>query len=145
VAEFNQQSKEELEHIRDFVILHYHANERTDSNLWRHVREMEVSPSLRHRIELFRESARVFHIGDELFALNSWVQVMMGQGIQPQRYHPVADLMGKAELGNFLGDIQLKVSRTVAGLPQHQAYVEQLCAPYRNAGNTAATAVPQRA
>ena len=79
------------------------------------------------------DTGRVFHQADELFALNSWVQVMMGQGITPQAYHPVADLMGQAELANFLGDIELKVSRTVAGLPGHQAYVEQLCAPYRNA------------
>ena len=139
--EFNQQSKRELEHIRDFIVLHYHANERTDSALWTHVREMALPASLRHRIDLFRETGRVFHQADELFALNSWVQVMMGQGITPQAYHPVADLMGQAELANFLGDIELKVSRTVAGLPGHQAYVEQLCAPYRNATppQTAAT------
>ncbi|WP_233392380.1 tryptophan halogenase family protein [Roseateles caseinilyticus] len=145
VDEFNQQSQRELEHIRDFIVLHYHANERTDSELWRHVREMQVPATLRHRIELFRESARVFHPSDELFAPNSWIQVMMGQGIQPQGYHPVADLMGPAELTNFLGDIQLKVSRTVAGLPGHQAYVEQLCAPYRNASTAQLAATPLRA
>jgi tryptophan halogenase len=86
---------------------------------------------LRHRIELFRETARVFRPSDELFAENSWIQVMMGQGITPQRYHPVADLMGPDELQRFLGDIQIKVQRIVAGLSSHQRYVEQLCAPYR--------------
>jgi tryptophan halogenase len=145
VDEFNQQSQRELEHIRDFIVLHYHANERTDSELWRHVREMEVPATLRHRIDLFRESARVFHPSDELFAPNSWIQVMMGQGIEPRGYHPVADLMGRAELTQFLGDIQLKVSRTVAGLPGHQAYVEQLCAPYRNASTAQLAATPLRA
>lgn len=131
VDEFNQQSKRELEHIRDFVVAHYHVNERTDSRLWQHVREMDVPATLRHRIELFRESARVFRPSDELFAENSWIQVLMGQGVMPRSHHPVADLMGPAELNQFLGDIQLRVSRTVAGLPSHQAYVEQLCAPYR--------------
>jgi tryptophan halogenase len=132
VEEFNRQSQREIEHIRDFIVLHYHVNERSDSNLWRHVREMAVPETLRHRIELFRETARVFRPSDELFAENSWIQVMMGQGIRPQRYHPVADLMSRAELTGFLGDIQLKVSRTVAGLPTHQAYIEQFCAPYRD-------------
>ena len=127
VEEFNLQSQRELEHIRDFIVLHYHVNERKDSNLWRHVREMEVPATLRHRIELFRESARVFRPSDELFAENSWIQVMMGQGIAPQRYHPVADLMGKAELSNFLGDIQLKVERTVGQLPPHGDYVRRYC------------------
>jgi tryptophan halogenase len=133
VEEFNRQSQREIEHIRDFIVLHYHVNERKDSDLWRHVREMQVPATLRHRIELFRETARVFRPSDELFGENSWIQVMMGQGIKPRSYHPVADLMSRAELAGFLGDIQLKVSRTVAGLPTHQAYVEQFCAPYRSA------------
>ena len=143
VDEFNLQSKRDLEHIRDFIVLHYHVNERTDSDLWKHVREMDILPSLRHRIELFRETARVFRPSDELFAENSWVQVMMGQGITPHRYHPVADLMGREELKRFLGDIQVKVQRTVAGLSAHQSYVEQLCAPYR--GEASAAKVPMRA
>jgi tryptophan halogenase len=134
VDEFNLQSKRELEHIRDFIVLHYHVNERTDSALWKHVREMEILPTLRHRIELFRETARVFRPSDELFAENSWIQVMMGQGITPSRYHPVADLMDRQELQKFLGDIELKVQRVVAGLPAHLAYVSQLCAPYRSQG-----------
>jgi tryptophan halogenase len=70
---------------------------------------------------------------------------MMGQGVMPRSYHPVADLMGKPELTHFLGDIQLKVSRTVNGLPSHQAYVEQLCAPYRNATTAQLAATPLRA
>ena len=142
IDEYNAQMRHELEHIRDFIVLHYHVNERTDSALWTHVREMDILPSLRHRIELFRETARVFRPSDELFAENSWVQVMMGQGITPARYHPVADLMGRDELTRFLGDIHTRVARTVAGLPGHQAYVEQLCAPYRQASVSQLAALP---
>ena len=144
VAEFNLQCERELTHIRDFIILHYHVTERRDSALWKHVRAMALPATLSHRIALFRESARVFRTSDELFAENSWIQVMMGQGLMPQSYHPVADLMGTDELTRFLEDIRLRVSRTVGGLPQHQAYVEQLCAPYRQATTEqlAATALP---
>jgi tryptophan halogenase len=137
VDEFNLQSKRELEHIRDFIVLHYHVNERTDSMLWRHVREMDILPSLKHRIDLFKESARVFRPSDELFAENSWIQVMMGQGIVPESYHPVADLMGPDELSRFLHEIQVRVKRIVSSLPSHQSYVHQLCAPYRQALETA--------
>jgi tryptophan halogenase len=145
VDEFNRQSKRELEHIRDFIVLHYHVNERTDSALWKHVREMDILPTLRHRIDLFRETARVFRPSDELFAEISWVQVMMGQGILPQRYHPVADQMSREELARFLGDIHLKVARIVGALPPHQAYVEQLCAPYRQASVAQLAATPLQA
>ncbi|KQW42951.1 MULTISPECIES: tryptophan halogenase family protein [unclassified Roseateles] len=143
VNEFNLQCERELTHIRDFIILHYHVTHRSDSALWNHVRTMEVPATLRHRIDLFTESARVFRPSDELFAENSWIQVMMGQGITPHSYHPVADLMGPSELNQFLGDIHTKAARIAGGLHGHQAYVEQLCAPYRNA--TTAQLVPKQA
>jgi len=131
VDEFNLQSKRDLEHIRDFIVLHYHVNARTDSALWQHVREMDLLPSLKHRIALFRETGRVFRPSDELFAENSWIQVMMGQGVTPQHYHPVADLMGRDELQKFLTDIEVRARRMVDSLPSHLGYVSQLCAPYR--------------
>ena len=63
----------------------------------------------------------------ELFAENSWVQVMLGQGIMPYRHHQSADLMGDEELSQFLGGIKGQIDRTVAGLPSHQSYVERYC------------------
>ena len=66
-------------------------------------------------------------LSGRLFAENSWIQVMLGQGITPIQHHPVADLMGDQELSGFLADIKSNVDRTVAQLPRHQAYVEQYC------------------
>jgi tryptophan halogenase len=127
VAEYNQQARHEIEHIRDFIILHYKVTNRSDTPFWRACQEMAVPASLAHRIQLFRETARVFRVPNELFAENSWIQVMLGQGITPERYHPVADLMGDEELSGFLGAIQAQVDKTVAQLPSHQAYVQRYC------------------
>jgi tryptophan halogenase len=127
VEEYNRQTSAEIEHIRDFIILHYHVTNRRDTPFWRECREMEIPSSLRHRIELFRQTGRVFRVPNELFAENSWIQVMLGQGITPQQYHPVADLMGDAELAQFLDGIKSSVDRTVRQLPMHQAYVEKYC------------------
>jgi tryptophan 7-halogenase len=121
--EYNRQTRDELEHIRDFIILHYHVHDRTDAPFWRECRDMAVPASLSHRIKLFRETARVFRGPNELFAENSWIQVMLGQGIVPEQHHPVADLMGDAELSRFLEDIRTSVKRTVAQLPLHHDYV----------------------
>ena len=88
---------------------------------------MDLLASLRHRIELFRETGRVFRNSNELFAENSWIQVMLGQGIMPRNYHQTADLMGDAELAQFLETIRTKVQRVVGQLPSHQQYVEQYC------------------
>ncbi len=127
IDEYNRQTNHELEHIRDFIVLHYHVTRRQDTPFWRTCRAMEIPDTLRHRLELFRETGRVFRVPNELFAENSWIQVMLGQGIEPQQHHPVADLMGDEELSRFLDGIRSSVERTVAQLPAHQTYVEQYC------------------
>nr|WP_298727273.1 tryptophan halogenase family protein [uncultured Steroidobacter sp.] len=127
LEEFNRQTVAELEHIRDFIVLHYHVTNRRDTPFWNACRSMEIPASLQHRIELFRETGRVFRAQNELFAENSWIQVMLGQGIVPKQYHQVADLMGDAELSRFLDQIKSHVDHTVLQLPKHQAYVEQYC------------------
>ena len=127
VDEFNTQTAREVEHIRDFIILHYKVNNRNDP-YWAEARNMAVPGSLQHRIDLFRETGRVFRVPNELFAENSWIQVMLGQGILPQQHHQSADLMGDEELSHFLGSIKGQIDRTVAQLPAHQSYVERYCA-----------------
>jgi len=127
IDEFNQQTKYEIEHIRDFIVLHYKVTNRQDTPFWRHCRNMDIPDSLKHRINLFRETGRVFRVPTELFAENSWIQVMLGQGIVPEQYHPVVDMMSRDELQRFLGDIKSGVDNTVAQLPTHQVYIDQYC------------------
>lgn len=127
VDEFNVQTHQDMEQIRDFLILHYHATERRDSAFWRYCASMPIPDSLEQKVELFRETGRVFRRNDELFAENSWVQVMMGQGIMPHSYHPITAKMSDEELDRFLAMLRENVDKTVAALPSHQAYVAQYC------------------
>lgn len=127
IDEYNQQTSHEIQHIRDFIILHYHVTHRDDTAFWQACRNLQLPASLKHRIELFRETGRVFRVPNELFTENSWIQVMLGQGIMPQQHHQTADLMGDEELAQFLGGISGSINKTVAQLPSHQAYVRQYC------------------
>ena len=127
IAEFNDQMFTDMQQIRDFLILHYKVTQRRDSPFWRQVATMEIPDSLAHKIELFRETARVFRKNEELFVENSWVQVMMGQGVVPQSYHPVAAKLRPDELNAFLGGLRDSVAKTVASLPDHHAYVARYC------------------
>ncbi|UVO49725.1 tryptophan 7-halogenase [Sphingomonas sp. SUN019] len=131
VAEFNDQQNQDMAQIRDFLILHYKATERRDSAFWRQCAAMAVPDTLAQKIELFRESGRVFRKNEELFAENSWVQVMMGQGISPRAYHPVAEKLTDDELARLLKLLRDEVTRTVAKLPEHGAYVVQYCGAAR--------------
>ena len=131
VIEYNRQSADEIEHIRDFIILHYCVTQRRDTAFWRDCRTMDIPESLRHRIELFGRTGRVFRVPNELFAENSWIQVMLGQGLTPSHHHPAADLMGDRELAAFLDGIRSQVERNLRRLPTHQAYVDSYCASER--------------
>lgn len=128
VAEFNEQQHTDMLQVRDFLILHYKATERRDSPFWRQCADMEIPESLTQKMELFRETGRVFRKNEELFAENSWVQVMMGQGVMPQAYHPIVTKLSDQELDHLLGGLRDSITKTVASLPEHHAYVARYCA-----------------
>ncbi|MEO0032664.1 MAG: hypothetical protein RIS94_2422 [Pseudomonadota bacterium] len=130
VDEFNEQQMTDMLQVRDFLILHYKATDRRDSAFWRQCASMEIPQSLDQKIGLFRETGRVFRKNEELFAENSWVQVMLGQGIVPQAYHPVATRLSDAELDHLLSGLRESVAKTVAGLPEHHAFVALTCAAH---------------
>ncbi|MBD3586463.1 tryptophan 7-halogenase [Salinimonas sp. HHU 13199] len=126
INEFNRQADFDIEHIRDFIILHYHVTNRTDTPFWRHCRQMDVPDSLRHRIDLFVKTGRIFREGSELFD-DSWQQVMIGQGLMPESYHPIVDTMSRDELEALLTQITLQIRRTVEKLPPHEEYLKRFC------------------
>ena len=127
IDEFNRQTSIDWDPIRDFIILHYKLTDRDDSEFWNYVRTMEIPESLKRRMDLFRETGRVFREGDELFGENSWIQVMLGQGIMPADHHPIADVMSEKEVRVFLEHIENNVKRTVDRLPSHEAYIANYC------------------
>lgn len=127
IDEYNQQAKEEIELVRDFVVLHFHATRRTDTAFWRHCGSMPIPESLSRRINLFRETGRIFIGGDELFRVDSWTQVMIGQGIVPKQYHPVVHSMNDAELRQFLNGYRSSIEGMVAKLPMHGDFLKAYC------------------
>ncbi len=131
IAEFNDQQLTDMVQIRDFLILHYKATDRRDSAFWRQCAAMPVPDSLEQKIELFRDTGRVFRRNEELFAENSWVQVMMGQGITPRSWHPIAAKLTDEDLARLLATLRDQVTRTVATLPPHADYVARYCAGAR--------------
>ena len=129
IDEYNRQTAFEHERIRDFLVLHYHANQRDDSRFWRDCREMPVPEGLERKIALFRAGARLHRIAHELFSDAGWLQVMLGQRIEPEGYHPLADVPTSAQLNEFLHGLLRAVHGTVATLPSHAAFIEKRRAP----------------
>ena len=127
IDEYNQQTQEEMERIRDFIILHYKATSRDDSAFWRYCQNMAIPESLSHRIELFKDTACVCLTETELFRIDSWTQVMLGQGIMPKHYHQIVDNMTDTDLKRFLAGLKQMVDKQVAQMPSHQDFIDQYC------------------
>ncbi len=127
IDEFNKQSIEEMDRVRNFIILHYKATNRTDSAFWRYCKNMEIPAELSHRIELFRDTGNIPLTEKELFRTDSWSQVMLGQHIVPESYHPIVDMMELSELEKFLEGLKAKVRSDVAQMPSHQEFLDKYC------------------
>ncbi|TXI96331.1 MAG: tryptophan 7-halogenase [Burkholderiaceae bacterium] len=122
---YNNETAFEYERVRDFLILHYHATQRDDSPFWNHCRTMEIPESLRAAISLFRKDGRYFRHGEDFFALPSWVQVMLGQGIIPQHYHPIVDEMPEDRLIAQVEGMRDLLQHATASMPTHAEWVER--------------------
>ncbi len=126
--EYNRRTAIEFEQIRDFLILHYHQTQREDTEFWKYCKNMDVPDTLTHKIDLFKASGRIGRDVDDLFRDASWAQVMLGQGILPDDYNPMADKLNDDQLTAFLSDIRTIIEKAVAGLPTHDQYIAANCA-----------------
>ena len=128
IDRYNDQLAFEFDRIRDFLVLHYNTTERDDSPFWNQCRNMAIPPELQANIDLFRDSGRFFRNGNEMFAEISWIQVMVGQGILPQAYHPLVDLVSEQDLQKFIASVGRTISDCVDVMPAHQAFIDRYCA-----------------
>jgi tryptophan halogenase len=124
---YNAEAAFEIERIRDFLILHYHATERRDTAFWNHVGTMSIPDTLAAKIELFRDSGRFYRESDEMFAQTSWWQVMIGQRIVPRAWHPLVDAVPDAELVKLGESVRGVIGSCVAAMPPHEAFIERYC------------------
>lgn len=128
IAEYNRKCTFDYERIRDFIILHYFANKRTDSPFWLRCQQMAIPDTLQTKLDLFRSTGRIFREHEELFIEIGWFQVLTGQGIEPESYHPLADAISSDQLAQFLGDLRKIIGNAAARLPRHEEFIARNCA-----------------
>ena len=126
--EYNVQTSVEYERIRDFLILHYKASERDDSELWRYCAAMPIPDSLQYKIDHFREHGMLVADGHELFANPSWIAVYLGQGIVPSRAPALARMREHVPVAERLAQIRAAMDEAVAAMPSHGEFISRHCA-----------------
>ena len=123
----------EFDRIRDFLVLHYVANQREEA-FWRAMRTMAIPDSLAEKIEDFRSRALLPDYAHGLFQPVSWISVFLGQNIVPQGWDPRADAPSDSELGERLEQIHARIARDAAAMPDHREFLRASGASYAGAG-----------
>jgi tryptophan halogenase len=123
VAEFNRLFEIQYDRVRDFLVLHYAANQRYGEALWDHVRTMPIPDSLAHKISLFEARAWTPNYKYGLFSRDSWLSVLIGQGVTPRGYDRLADGLSLEDLETRMRDLQARIETNVAAMSSHAAFV----------------------
>jgi tryptophan halogenase len=89
---------------------------------------MSVPEELTRKLALFNANGVIYREQEDLFAEASWLQVMIGQGADPQGYHPMAEQLSEPQLAQFLDSIRTVIDNAVAAMPAHEAYIAAHCA-----------------
>jgi len=126
--EYNAQTSKEYELIRDFLILHYKASERDDSELWRYCAAMPIPDSLQYKIDHFRSAGMLVAESQELFANPSWIAVYLGQGIVPQGAPALAAMRTGVPVAERLQQVRRAMDEAVATMPSHREFIARHCA-----------------
>jgi tryptophan halogenase len=121
---FNAEADAEYIAIRDFLVLHYTCTRRDDSPFWRHCRTgIPRSETLKARLDLWRETGRLTQEEHDLFKPTSWLQVLVGQGLDAEGFSPLAGKTDPQKLASWLSDIRSFVAQTNDRLPTHAAFL----------------------
>jgi tryptophan halogenase len=126
--EFNRLMDLQYERIRDFLILHYKLTIRDDAEIWRYCAAMDVPDSLTRKIELFRHDGIIEKYKDGLFTPTSWLSVLVGQGLIPENYSPVADAIPEERLISQLDEFRTEVRDRVDEMVRHDRFIDRYCA-----------------
>jgi len=126
IARYNRETVQEYVDIRDFLVLHYRATERDDTPFWDYCRTLEPPTGLAEKLAMFRSNGRVYREHQELFTETSWLAVMNGQGVEPQGYHPIADLLSDEETLHRLQHVREVIDQTASVMPRQDDYLRQI-------------------
>ena len=132
IAHYNSLLIDEIDRVRDFIVLHYCVTERDDSPLWQYCKSMAIPDSLAERMEIYRATGRIFPQRFELFSDLSWFFVLDGVGLRPRDYNPLVDAVDFERVRAIMNEVRGRIATEVAAAPSHDSFFRG------NGGNGAA-------
>jgi tryptophan halogenase len=125
--EFNRQMSAKFDEVRDFIILHYKASERDDSDFWKYCKSMPVPEELARRMRLFEDCGLASHRAGELFIETNWVAVYIGQGLIPKAFDPRVDCIDPDRIRQRLQQMKSTIRGAAEAMPAHAQTVARHC------------------
>lgn len=123
---FNSDMVTEYERVRDFLIAHYKLTERDDTEFWNYCRSMEIPETLKNRLDIFENDGLLPDYPHDIFRDTSWFSVLMGQGLHPKTYHPLADALPREELLSRMTQVRDWAISRARSLPSHSDYIDSV-------------------
>ena len=123
---YNRLAALQFDQVRDFLILHYIANERIGEPFWDRMREMDIPDTLKQRLDLFKSKGRIFRYQDELFDEDNWIAVLIGQNVMPAMSDPMADTLPEPDLLNHFKNMSALMENAAKSLPDHADYIQRM-------------------
>lgn len=124
IDEYNRRMELYFERVRDFLILHYIATERDDSEMWRYFTHMELPDSLQERLDAWLLRGHIIKYEFGAFLPPSWIAVMVGQNLLPAHFDRRVDALDERELVDLAAEVKAKISSTVQNVPGHVESIE---------------------
>ena len=140
--EFNRITTLEYARIRDFLLLHYWANQRNGEPMWDACRAMELPPSLSARVRAFCDAGKLPRFEWDSFQAPSWLSMYAGFDMFPPRYDPLADQLSLDELGASFAKMREAIGRATALAVPHATFIAENCAASSPTGAGARTLTP---
>lgn len=128
---FNQQMAQRYERIVDFIKLHYCISQRRDHRFWiDNTDEASIPQSLRDKLSLWRHRPphRLDFVTDlEMYPPSSWQYVLYGMHYPTQIHPSMLDASKLVLVEQEFAAIAAMSQRATQDLPDHRAYLSQLC------------------
>ncbi len=124
--EYNARMGLAFERVRDFLLLHYVANQREQGDLWLHFQNLKLPDSLDEKLAAWMTRGHIIAYEFGTFLPPSWLAVLLGQNLVPRGYDPrvrkIADDRLQAEARRIRDAVWAAVDRT----PEHTDFVRQI-------------------
>ena len=124
---FNYAMAHEYERVRDFIILHYKLNGRTDSPMWQHCRDLAIPQTLNDKIAAFKTKGDIIKYHWEIFGKDSWLAIFDGLNFSPDSYDKSIDKFSIELLSNELTKMRNGIKHEVKNTQTHPEFLRQYC------------------